>query len=174
MTVQASDQFLLDGRTYEIIDGLGAGLVYPKRLGLEPVGASSACWRGYVSTYSLQGEQLVLENLDVCLYDMQRRAYEPLVGHEINGIQPRTRHGEFALFNNEYVGIRLPAPYTGSLVIADDVVDAAWTIGWPFPPWAYRTVVELFFFRGRRFFSRSWNYHALVLRFLSFKWERLK
>lgn len=116
----------------------------------------------------------MLENLNVCLYDMGRRGYEPRVGPEINGIQPRTRHGEFALFDNEYVGLRLRAPYTGSLVRGDDVVDAAWSPGWPFPLWAYREVVELFFFRGHRFFARSWSHHALVLRFLLLKWERLK
>ena len=181
MTLQALERFLLDGRRYQIVGGIGIGMVNPKRLGLEPTYVSSACWRGYISTYALQGKQLVLEELAVALYELRRdlhepgrSPYEPRVGPEINGIQPHILEQEVAFFNNVYRELRLPAPFTGNLVIADDSVDAGWQLGRHRPPWAYRKVIDLYFFRGNLFYARFWSLHAVVLRFLTLKWERRK
>jgi hypothetical protein len=144
MTVQSSELFLLDTTEYEIYGVFGTGLTSPRQLGLKPQAATTACWRGYVSTYGLRGRRLVLENLKVNL---------------------STEAADFPMpFDNYYKGLGVPVPHTGDLVIVRDHVKELDWDDWMMPAWTFRVVVHMHFFWGILIRLRSWCRLAELMR----------
>jgi hypothetical protein len=167
MTVQSSELFLLDTTEYEIYGVFGTGLTSPRQLGLKPQAATTACWRGYVSTYGLRGRRLVLENLKVNL-STEADGYLPRPGPQINDvwpIQPEPPSADFPiLFDNYYKGLGVPVPHTGDLVIVRDHVKELDWDDWMMPAWTFRVVVHMHFFWGILIRLRSWCRLAELMR----------
>ena len=63
MTAQMPDNIQLENETFSIQGVHGQGLFAPKHFDLPVTRISSACWRGYVATYSVKDEHLVLREL---------------------------------------------------------------------------------------------------------------
>ncbi len=62
---------------------------------MHPVSVTTACWRGYVATYSLLGDILVLSDLNVSLGKFSDNKFFSDKGPEINGISPENDLNNF-------------------------------------------------------------------------------
>lgn len=67
MTAQVEDLFRYRGLHYAESRISEGERFKPERRGLEPVPASTACYRGYRAVFALASSQLVLDTLDVNL-----------------------------------------------------------------------------------------------------------
>ncbi len=62
MTTQATDGIQYNGLGYSLLSN---SPFYPGQIGLHPEPISSACWRGYMASYSVENNQLYLTYLEV-------------------------------------------------------------------------------------------------------------
>jgi hypothetical protein len=111
MTRQAADWVFYKGEQYELL-GISSGqLPMLKQFGLEPVGFSTACYRGYIAEYEISDDRLLLTRL----------AIEDANNHypEIGGVKPKLERGELPA----YVGISEPMVIDGAMVIGKDSPD---------------------------------------------------
>ena len=148
MTAQIDDSFLHHGIEYSIA-GISAGKILDMpALGLRPTMGSTACWRGYQAVFALQEERLVLERLDVNLFEGGEgwpRGRE-LQGPVLNGVTPRP--GPSGSFNNRYEGLGLPLEYSGGVLLGIGFIHELYVHMGFHPAWKYERVVELVFERG--------------------------
>ena len=126
----------------------------PGIFGLDPVGTCSACHCGYVATFAVADGRLVVDALDVNLYEpddgREPARFKPLLGPPVNGVSPAGTPGRQAgLFNNRYRGLAHPLPYTGDLLIGDGLIPEFYSHMRSAAAWQFRTVVELVFEDGR-------------------------
>lgn len=84
-------------------------LVTPQDYGMEPIPISTACWRGFYSTYVIKDELIFLETMTTSIKDGN---YQP-----INKISPRLVNHKY-----EYRNVNLRVPFTGKLRIAKDFI----------------------------------------------------
>ncbi|WP_417394204.1 hypothetical protein [Gimesia chilikensis] len=163
MTAQVSDVFYYQDESYSLAAISDGCLFDPSRLGLEPSGVITCCWRGYVAEFSLLDTRLVLQNLYSNLYehdnegtDGQRQS-----GPEINGMLPRypeagemededdsVKFNEYVGFKNWYENLKYPIEYSGGLLIATDFIWELYLHMGFQPFWKYERVVELIFDKG--------------------------
>jgi hypothetical protein len=143
MTAQIPDHFMLDGSSYALVDGVG--LFSPLEYGLEPIMTITSCWRGYVCTYAIQGQQLVLDTLEISLRDFLHQDSRPAEAPLLNGVASQRKN---SLFTNCYSGVAMPLTYSGSLQIASDFIQELYVHMGFHPAWKYRTVLELSFMGG--------------------------
>jgi hypothetical protein len=89
ITAQISDSLPLNNELYNIA-GVNGDLFIPEDYGMRPVSMCTACWRGYVATYSLLDDHLVLKDLGINLVELKEdgRNVSPSTGPELNGITP--------------------------------------------------------------------------------------
>jgi hypothetical protein len=92
MTAQIHDTILIDEKNFSIVGVNGGGLFTPQSIGIMPVPVMSACWRGYVCQYKLDGGQLILNELQLSLGTYQgvgkERKFIQQAGPAINGLNP--------------------------------------------------------------------------------------
>ena len=128
MTVQAEDKFIYRGRICSIDRGSGYGndpdseLFDIKQVGLNPTGESTANWRGYVATFGLEGDKLLLMELSTNNGNREKGNSEsPIV--KINGVKPEIVEPYWdnsACPNFRYLKYRevnLPLLFTGTITI---------------------------------------------------------
>jgi len=139
LTAQIPDTFIYKGEEYSIVGESGDGLINPREFKLELMMASTACWRGYLLTYELKDNQLLLKKL-LC------RLKEKIA---IQEIQPKTPgKDESYMFNTKY-DLNLPVKFTGSFLIARDFIREMYVhMGFP-RPMAFRDVYRLEFEDGK-------------------------
>jgi hypothetical protein len=149
MTAQFNDMFRYGNKKYSLA-GISEGEIFDiSTLGLNPVMASTACWRGYQAVFAVVSSRLVLDSLYVNLQipgggsNRQREA-----GPAINGVSPSPPREGFGFFNNHYVGLNYPLKYTGGLLLADGFIESLYVHMGFHPAWKYKTVVELVFEAG--------------------------
>jgi hypothetical protein len=65
VTTQAHDEFVYQGRKVLISAFTGRGIFCPVDFGLEPVWNSTACYRGYLCRYAVEGGWLLLKWLEI-------------------------------------------------------------------------------------------------------------
>jgi len=167
MTAQINDAFCYQGELYAVA-GISEGELFdPAAFGMEPKGASSACWRGWQAQYALAGRQLVVDVLNVNLFDRDRRpdSYVRVPGPPIGGVLPvdedlddcGDEDDEARLlrafrpsswFNNRYENLGYPLTYTGGLLLATGFIDDLYVHMGFHPAWKYEKVVELVFEGG--------------------------
>lgn len=149
MTAQASDLVAYRGQDYSIAWQGGTGLFDPHEHGLDPVGRSSACWRGFVCGYRVEDEALWLARLSVCLdepapvlFGVQPKPFEATVC--LGGIEFRV-----PWFDVVYEELNHKVPYSGALWLARDPAERLPDLLVGFPPiWRYREVHQLAFDHG--------------------------
>jgi hypothetical protein len=139
MTAQFSDPVKYQGQSYSIAGRNGTGLFDPTQHGLQPVGKCSACWHGFVCTYSIQGQRLLLDHLAICLNEPAPVLF---------GIQPKSEEGRIRFFDVVYEELRHPVPYTGGLLLARDFIKELYVHMGFHPAWKYHEVHELLFREG--------------------------
>jgi hypothetical protein len=139
MTAQFPDSVKYRGKSYSLAGRNGSGLFDPTAHGLTPVGKCTACWRGFVCTYAVEGGHLLLDSLSICL-----NASAPA----LFGILPKPEEGQFRLFDAIYEGLAQRVPYTGGLLLADDFIEELYVHMGFHPAWKYREVHELIFRDG--------------------------
>jgi hypothetical protein len=150
MTAQMGDVFVYRGENFELA-GISEGELFdPSILGLEPVGVCSACWRGYVAHFAVAHFRLVLDALDINLYDKGAgpREFKRLAGPAINGVSPIELSGKMKLFNNRYERLDYHLEYTGGLLLADGFIRELYVHMGFHPAWKYERVLELIFEGG--------------------------
>ena len=143
-TEQVNDNFDYKGKTYSL-----TGKRIPLDLskwGLRPEGFTTGCYRGYMASFILVGDKLVLIDL------VANNGFMHDTAPEINGVTPKKykreeRWSGFFVGDLEYKNIFLPLDYTGSAILKDGRIiggmhgrfdDAA----------GYKTAIELTFENG--------------------------
>ena len=105
MTGQIQDTFLYNGEKYELVAFKGGELITPQMYGMEPEALHTACWRGFFSTYEITDKGLFLVQMTMHQKDGK---YKP-----IDNTMPDRQDSEAT-----YLGIRLLAPFTGTIRLA--------------------------------------------------------
>ncbi|MEM3342433.1 MAG: hypothetical protein QW728_07040 [Thermoplasmata archaeon] len=144
MTAQFPDKFVLDGEVFSIAGFRGdeKTLFNPTKHGLEPAPVCTACWRGYILTYSLSGDKLVLQDLEIgCSKDK----YPAL-----NGKSPllRGQTEERMVLPAKYKDLNIFVSYSGSFLIGKGFIRELYVHMGFHPAWKYETVIELTFKEG--------------------------
>lgn len=165
MTAQINDTFFYQDEWYEIA-GISEGRLFdPAAFGMEPVGPTSACWRGWMAEYALEGRQLVVDVLYVNLVDRDKlpRSFERVPGPSIGGVLPVADDPDddddeeaqllraiqpLNWFNNRYENLGHPLAYTGGLLMASGFIRDLYVHMGFHPAWKYEKVVELVFEGG--------------------------
>ena len=167
MTAQINDTFFYQGESYAIAGISEGGLFDPAAFGMEPAGTCSNCWRGWQAEYALAGRQLVVDVLNVNLFERDRRpgSYERVPGPPIGGVLPvdddqdniededvearlRRASRRSGRFNNRYENLGHALTYTGGLLLASGFIRDLYVNMGFHPAWKYEKVVELVFEGG--------------------------
>jgi hypothetical protein len=139
MTAQFSDPVKYRGKRYAIVGKNGTGLFDPTLHDMKPVGKCSACWRGFVCTYAVEGGRLLLDAFAVCLDNLAPVLF---------GVSPKPDEGRIRLFDAVYKRLNHRVTYTGGLLLADGFIDELYVHMGFHPAWKYREVHELVFQDG--------------------------
>lgn len=145
MTAQVSDSFIHHGETYAVAGVSGTGLFDPTAHDLQPTMLSTACWRGFVCTYAVAGDQLALTRLGIGILEPGTQERLTGDGPERFGVHPRFDRWE----GHIYEPISVPVAFTGGLLIARDFVQDLYVHMGFHPAWKYQEVHELVFADGR-------------------------
>lgn len=132
MTAQIPDSFLLLDQKSSIVGVHGGSLFNPLEYNLQPLPRITSCWRGYVCTYKILHNKLVLDMLQVNLGSE---------GPAINQIRPI--FSNTTMFDNTYNELRLSMDFTGDLVVAEGFIRELYVHMGFHPAWKYETVLKL-------------------------------
>ena len=99
----------------------------------------SACWRGFVCSYLVEGPRLLLDSLEMSLDGPAPKLF---------GVRPKPLKGDFTIFDAVYEGLGHRVPFSGGLLLADDFIDELYVHMGFHPAWKYREVHELVFLDG--------------------------
>jgi hypothetical protein len=145
MTAQIPDRIRIDGVVHDLVGDHGTGLWRASDAGVPVLMASTNLGRGYLCTYGLVGDRLVLDELDARIgsWDEEldrlvRVPFPVLHGRDAQAPPAASRD----MFNASYRELAAPVPFTGELLAgdgllpeADATVDAL--------PWGYARVTRL-------------------------------
>ena len=141
MTRQFPDVVRYNGRDYDITAVDGVGLFDPLVHGLAPRMLGTACWRGFVCTYAVEGDQLHLADLAIGL--------DGTVAPDLFGVAGRAgTEDDHHSSATHYLGMAAPIEFTGRTLIGADEEDFYLHMGF-WPAHLFRTVLELVFEGGR-------------------------
>ena len=141
MTRQFPDVVRYNGRDYDITAVDGVGLFDPLVNGLAPRMLGTACWRGFVCTYAVEGDQLHLADLAIGL--------DGTVAPDLFGVAGRAgTEDDHHSSATHYLGMAAPIEFTGRTLIGADEEDFYLHMGF-WPAHLFRTVLELVFEGGR-------------------------
>lgn len=149
MTAQIDDNFDYNRKQYSI-----SAIEYPAKffviqeLGIDPEMASTACYRGYIATFKLRDNRLVLSALNT---NNSNGKAQPVT---LNNVHPAVVTPEGLVSNYRqwrewhYKKINLPLSYTGAILITDDFISDMYIHMGHQSPLSYREVIELSFRSG--------------------------
>ncbi|MDR0286536.1 MAG: hypothetical protein LBI03_02340 [Clostridiales bacterium] len=157
MSAQVNDVFVYDNKKYSISAIENQEMFFDiTDVGISPKPCSSACWRGYIAVFSIDGEnRLVLKELNTNSKDEQLP--------EINGVKPEflklTEKNVDALIKKSgytlllggtviYTEVNLPIRYSGKLLITKGFIDDYYIHMGYQSSYAYNEVIELTFKDG--------------------------
>ncbi|NHJ87724.1 MAG: hypothetical protein FK734_19840 [Asgard group archaeon] len=135
MTAQMADMFNYNKEQFEIIGVDGEKLFDPIDYGLNPHFTCTACWRGYLLTYTLNDNQLVLDDVLINLKEKKK----------INGIKPNDAERPFIF---RYKKVNLPMAFTGTILVARDFIPEMYVHMGFQRAIGYKKVVEFKFTNG--------------------------
>ena len=138
MTDQIPNQLYFQDNAYTLVAVSNLYLFTPRMFGIETCMVNTACWRGYVAYFFLQGRRLVVKHLEFCTLDDE----VPI----INGVHAQDIH-KVGWFDYRYINLDYELDYTGGLLIANDYIGCTGLFGVN-PAIEHRTVYELLFHRG--------------------------
>lgn len=110
------------------------GLITPQFFGMRPHSISTACWRGFHSTYEILNEELFLKEMIVG--DVNS-------GHKsIQGVMPiLNKDGEFC-----YQNLKVITRFTGRITLGKDLIDFFDILD---PEMSFRTLLKMTFYKGK-------------------------
>ena len=137
MTGQRPDLFFYKDEDYSLVGLDGGELFHPLMYGMETKAPSTACWRGFVATYSCLDSKLVLK--DAVIYTDTPK--------KLNNVSPKNDSEEDS-FSYEYENVNLELSFTGRILIARDFIQERYVhMGFQSPS-SFREVHELVFKDG--------------------------
>lgn len=137
MTGQFPDMFHYNNERFEIVGVDGKELYDPKNHGLNPQFRCTACWRGYLLTYMIQENVLVLNDILINLNEKT----------DINGVSPvAPKSGE--PFTYQYKNVNMKIDFTGSILVGKDMVPGMYVHMGFQRPMSYKKVFEFTFKNG--------------------------
>ena len=157
MTAQLPDKFLHEGKIYSIIGINGNGLPTPADYGLIPGMWHTACWRGYISTYSYKNNELTLKD-----WQIGSLAHPEQKWPQINEIKARPRlkslkeritYWRKRQKSNWYAGfmyhnLNIETGFTGGILIGDGFIPELYVHMGFAKPYQYEQVHEFIFHEG--------------------------
>lgn len=150
MTAQINDIFSYEENDYGVSAIEFPGRFFSiKRLGIAPVSLHSACWRGYIATFSIHNGKLILNALDTNNGNGAAQAVA------INGVMPEITIPErlskdYSEWRDwQYHDVNKLIRYTGRVMITDDFIHERYIHMGFQSPLSYRKVIELSFDKGR-------------------------
>jgi hypothetical protein len=145
MTAQFQDTVHLGAAAYALTAIDGTGLFDPAAHSLTPTALSSACWRGFICTYRVEQDALLLTHLEIALSKEQHSQRPPLLFGQAATIAPAKAIHPGAL---RYM-VAAPIAFTGRLLLGAKRVSGIYlNMGFQ-PAWLYRDVHELTLADGR-------------------------
>ena len=152
MTAQISNVAIVNDEEFDIVGHTGK-LIHPQDFGIQTMMASTACWRGFRSTYQLQEENLVLKDISI---NQELALTIPFLGKRyrlpfkrkiraFNGYRPTdgVDEDDTFLFNSIYQDINMPVSYSGYIMIATTFINDLYVHMGFQAPWKYEKVLEL-------------------------------
>jgi hypothetical protein len=136
MTAQIHDSIVLQDKKFSIVGVHGNELFNPVDFELHPFSTVTSCWRGYVCTYKIFHNKLLLATLEVNLHQQ---------GPTINGVEPLLSAG---MFNHTYSAMNLQIQFTGEIFAGDKFIRELYVHMGFHPAWKYETVYELVISNG--------------------------
>ena len=138
MTAQMPDVFRYNDTDYAIAAVAGDGLFNPTDHGLVVVMMHTACWRGFICTYGIDDERLVLRHL-------QGRLGDGVTAPKLDGKKADVDSNQIFTYDK----IKLPINYTGGLLIGEGMIAKHYVHMGFHPAWKFERVHELVFGSGR-------------------------
>lgn len=159
MSQEIDDKFIYNGKEYILI-----ALEFPKKFldfkkfKLKPIEMTTACWRGFVITFAVKYDQLIIDQIftNNQTYTKSRKR-KTIVIHEINGVFPEILKPEGLIdeFNEyrilHYNNLNYSLNYTGTIIIVKDFIDKYISGPYAFlsvSPFCYKKIIKLTFVKG--------------------------
>lgn len=163
MTAQISDTVIYHECAFALVGFSDDGLFDPEDIGLNVASRSTACWRGYYCTYTIDDDLLLLTRLTPGLDEVAWRFAEEGLGPIVFGRLPRRDTLECFSIDLEtgavqpadtwtewyYADLEQPIPYSGGLLIGAEFIAEMFIHMGHHPAYNYRVVHELLFEQGR-------------------------
>lgn len=141
MTGQVPDTLIYNNSSYSIVGLKGEGLPHPLDFDLKPVSPHTANWRGFIMTYIIVEDQLILHEMNVTVEDTEGKP--PL----INDVKPKLK--KEGLIHLTYENLKLKTQFSGKILIAKDFIDSMYVHMGFQSPISFEKVIELTFKRGK-------------------------
>jgi len=135
MTGQIPDNLIYNKSSYSIVGLKGEGLPSPVDFSLEPISPNTANWRGFIMTYIISEDRLIVQEMNVTVKDLKKKP--PL----INNVKPETK--KKGLIHLTYTNLKLKTQFTGKILIAKDFIDSMYVHMGFQSPISFKTVIEL-------------------------------
>jgi len=135
MTGQIPDNLIYKKSSYSMVGLKGEGLPSPLDFGLEPVSPHTANWRGFIMTYKIAKNHLIVQDMNVTVKNLKEKP--PL----INDVNPETK--KEGLLHLTYKSLELKTQFTGKILIAKDFIDSMYVHMGFQSPLSFNTVIEL-------------------------------
>jgi len=113
----------------------GEGLPSPLDFGLKPISPHTANWRGFIMTYKIAENCLIVQEMNVTVKNLNENP--PL----INKVNPETK--KEGVFHLTYSSLKLKTQFTGKILIAKDFIDFMYVHMGFQSPLSFKTVIEL-------------------------------
>ena len=149
MSAQVNDKFQYSGNSYDItLVQHPDSFFCIHKLGISPASIGTGCYRGYIASFALSGDKLILRNLQT---GINKESTMPV---KINGIMPEVeRPGASAAgfgYRNvlDYRDVNIVIPYSGSIIVTDDFISELYIHSGFQSLVSYRKVLEIVFDNG--------------------------
>jgi hypothetical protein len=150
MSEQISDKFIFNNKEYEL-----SAIEFPQnfldfsQFKLEPMELNTACWRGFISTFAVINNKLMLDEI----YTNNGNKKEFIIP-EINGKKPKIEipdnlvesYADYKILN--YTNIKYVMNYTGAIIIASKFIDKYYVHMGFKSPINFKNIIKLKFING--------------------------
>ncbi len=148
MTAQFSDIVFFREEEYALTDLQGDDLFHPSQYDMHPDSTCTACWKGFVASYAVKQDKLILKNLDINLEKSRKKYFWSSDNPEINDKKPSDGEALYGLFDYHFQDVDLPLSYTGWMLIGEGFIQKLYVHMGTHPAWKYKKVYKLEFEKG--------------------------
>lgn len=146
MTEQIKSAFLYKSQPYSAFISSQNQLFDLSVFQLQPSTTNSANWDGYLATYALREQTLVVLSLYVLLLGKKNSASLHIEGPTLRRVKPVFEKKGF--FNNYYENLNHPLDYSGKILLAKEQKKSRYVPHFSFL-WDYEDATELVFQDGQ-------------------------